>query len=623
MQKALPSEVVLVLGMHRSGTSALTRTLNILGLSVPKTLIKDNSSNVTGHWESMPLSQLNDEFLQLADLTWKDWKLGNVDRIKAKQRQNFHKDLRALLRSEFPGGRPCALKEPRISRIANEYLDFFQEEEIPVRVIIPVRNPLEVIQSLEARNAMDRLDSGLLWLRNVVEAVHATSNLKRAFVAYDEFLERPADMLASAAKVLDFEFPVSPSLVTAEIQRFVNSDLRHHVFESIDVAHDPVTQDWINDAYLALRLLCNDPENETALETLSGIKSRLDSADSLLEIMTANSRQRERNLRADTKRQIQKTEATEAELSELRTELEATYERLQASEAAQTSLRGDLGVNQEKLQTTEGELALARDELNATYDKLQSSDAELASARDELTTTYDKLQSSDAELASARDELATTHEKLQSFDAELASAHDELSSTYDKLQTSDSKLSAVREEFDSTYNKLQSSNAELASVRDELTTTYDRLQNAEVEVDSIQGELKSTYDKLQSSENELNGARAELSSAYDKLQTSKADLGALNGELSATYEKLQSSENELVSTQKALAASNGDVANMFEIQEIKRREMERLQLDSSRLEEEIDVLRGVIEVFKNSTSWRMTSPLRGVIKLMRGVKPGS
>ena len=65
---------IVVLGMHRSGTSALTRTLSLLGIDLPKNLMQPvQGNNETGFWESIDVYHLNDEILRSADSHWSDW----------------------------------------------------------------------------------------------------------------------------------------------------------------------------------------------------------------------------------------------------------------------------------------------------------------------------------------------------------------------------------------------------------------------------------------------------------------------------------------------------------------------------------------------------------------------
>jgi hypothetical protein len=63
-----PCEGVLVVGMHRSGTSATTRVLNLFGLSLceEKDLWLSLPGNETGYWESSSLSRFNERLLTAA-----------------------------------------------------------------------------------------------------------------------------------------------------------------------------------------------------------------------------------------------------------------------------------------------------------------------------------------------------------------------------------------------------------------------------------------------------------------------------------------------------------------------------------------------------------------------------
>ena len=59
---------ILVAGMHRSGTSAVARTLSLLGCKLPKTLMPAGPANEPGHWESRTIMDLNDEILGFSGL---------------------------------------------------------------------------------------------------------------------------------------------------------------------------------------------------------------------------------------------------------------------------------------------------------------------------------------------------------------------------------------------------------------------------------------------------------------------------------------------------------------------------------------------------------------------------
>ena len=57
------SQAILILGMHRSGTSALTRVLNLLGAALANRLVRAASDNEPGFWESLDLNEIHEEAL--------------------------------------------------------------------------------------------------------------------------------------------------------------------------------------------------------------------------------------------------------------------------------------------------------------------------------------------------------------------------------------------------------------------------------------------------------------------------------------------------------------------------------------------------------------------------------
>src|SRR5262245_1129987 len=65
---------ILVVGMHRSGTSAITRMLNLLGATLPKNILGGGPGNETGHWEPRRLIHLHDQLLSEAGSHWNDWR---------------------------------------------------------------------------------------------------------------------------------------------------------------------------------------------------------------------------------------------------------------------------------------------------------------------------------------------------------------------------------------------------------------------------------------------------------------------------------------------------------------------------------------------------------------------
>jgi hypothetical protein len=114
---------VVVLGMHRSGTSALARVLNLLGCALPETLMATNAANTAGYWESDVLVNFNDELLNAAGTEWQDWLPVNPGFSKSPAYPSFIKRAGQLLRQEFGDSPLFVLKDPRNCRLVPFWLE--------------------------------------------------------------------------------------------------------------------------------------------------------------------------------------------------------------------------------------------------------------------------------------------------------------------------------------------------------------------------------------------------------------------------------------------------------------------------------------------------------------------
>src|SRR6266446_6985151 len=62
--QAVSRKAIVVLGMHRSGTSALCGALDVLGVNFGKHLMTANEANTKGYWEHPEIVALHDELLR-------------------------------------------------------------------------------------------------------------------------------------------------------------------------------------------------------------------------------------------------------------------------------------------------------------------------------------------------------------------------------------------------------------------------------------------------------------------------------------------------------------------------------------------------------------------------------
>jgi hypothetical protein len=219
---------ILVVGMHRSGTSAVTRVVNLLGAGIARDLTPPQAdNNERGFWESEAIIAIHDELLAALGAAWdypfqlpKNWLQSNFAR-EAKRK------LAERIGNDFADSRTLVVKDPRIARLLPLWLELLDELQIEPLLVIPFRNPLEVVDSLEKRQAFSPQKSLLLYLWSYLDTEAASRGRPRLFIGYDSLL---ADWRSFAARIQALS---GGRLSTAEnasndIEAFLTTDLHHN-----------------------------------------------------------------------------------------------------------------------------------------------------------------------------------------------------------------------------------------------------------------------------------------------------------------------------------------------------------------------------------------------------------
>ena len=218
---------IVVLGMHRSGTSLLTRVLNLLGCALPKNLLGAHESNPRGHWESLDAIEINDTLLSALGRRWDDVRELPDDWLDREETENARQRIRSLLEREFSSQPMWVLKEPRLCRLAPLWLEAIAALDMDARVIVPVRHPLEVSQSLATRNDLDAGRSHLLWWQHLVEAERGSRDVPRTFLHFHNLVTDWKSECERMAVELGVKWPVRLAAASERIERFIDPTLRH------------------------------------------------------------------------------------------------------------------------------------------------------------------------------------------------------------------------------------------------------------------------------------------------------------------------------------------------------------------------------------------------------------
>jgi hypothetical protein len=271
-------KMILVAGMHRSGTSALTRALSLLGCDLPAHLIPPQPTNPRGLWESEIVMALDDEILQSCGTRWDDWRAIEQGWFGSETARRFRARAVDILAAEYGAFSLGLLKDPRICRLLPFWLDAVQALGAEPAIVLPLRHPLEVCRSLTHRDNLGMGQARLMWLGHVLDAELHSRGRPRVFTTYEGLLEDWRSVADSIASRLALAWPRSCDEARVDIETFLSPRLRHQRASARDLVEDAEGHGWIDEAYHALRRLVEDPADAQAMAALDRARERFDAA---------------------------------------------------------------------------------------------------------------------------------------------------------------------------------------------------------------------------------------------------------------------------------------------------------------------------------------------------------
>lgn len=268
---------LIVLGAHRSGTSSLAGTAAYLGGTLPKNVMGATESNPKGHFEPTDIASLHDLLLFRAGSSWHDTARFPQEWYSSLGFKKFSGALAEAYRDNYGDAPLTVLKDPRINRLIPLWEDVLKQLNTSPRVVIISRNPIEVAQSLHARDHFPLPLGLLIWLRNQLDAEYFTRHMQRTFVNYDDLITNWRSAISKIETQLDITFPDRSALAQSNVDDFLETSLRHHNLSPGQGSTGVVITDWAQDAFSIMsseeRVL-----SASGRATLDRIRMELDSA---------------------------------------------------------------------------------------------------------------------------------------------------------------------------------------------------------------------------------------------------------------------------------------------------------------------------------------------------------
>ncbi|WP_192384902.1 glycoside hydrolase family 99-like domain-containing protein [Mesorhizobium silamurunense] len=348
---------IMVLGMHRSGTSALTRAVSLLGAELPKNLLGSNPSNPGGHWEPQRLIELHDKMLAEAGSRWDDWRSFDPNDLGTARLQFYKAEIAKVIDEEYGSASLFVLKEPRISRFVPLYAEILERMHIDVRYTLVSRNPLAVIASLANRDGFTAGFSSLLWLRHELDAERATRGQSRIFLSYEGLLDDWRHGIEGITSTLGIDWPQPKMEWQSLLATHFSADNQHFTATTDLLDADPRVADWVKDAYAALTALRSNDIDLIATANLDRVRAEFDSVPKIFgEAFFLELDGRLRALHREKIVQHQLIEQRDDEIEKLRREY---MQKILEAQAKAESLEADRA----ELQILAGESVSLADEL--------------------------------------------------------------------------------------------------------------------------------------------------------------------------------------------------------------------------------------------------------------------
>lgn len=513
--KGLERQALMVMGMHRSGTSALAGLLSALGCDGPATPMKANESNPKGYFESSRLMVLHDEILLSAGSSWRDYRPFPQSWLKSPKAQEYRGKLRALIEAEYGDSSFFVVKDPRICRFLPLWTDTLLSMKIQPLAIMTHRNPIEVARSLVARENYP-LDYGLLlWLRHVLDAEADSRNLARAFTSFDRLTDNWAGSAQELAHGLGITWPRYSPVNAVELREFVDVNLRHHRQPAQAVLENDLIAGWIRDSYAILERWVAGDTAPGDRKQLDRIRQAFDESAQVFGPLVSHQDPAAVG-RLTSERDVARKKLQEADRA--LTEQAAALARTEAENQAQAhELKGAAS----RLAQRKAEL----DDLRQEIDAVQADRAAAQAGRDDLARRLEEAEAGkgrqDREMGQVRAQLQELRKQLETRDAALALQEEAAARHSVELAGLQDRMDAERAAAD---QNLAAAQEQLARARQRITVQEDRIL-AQIKANrEVSGRIESLR---RSHVDELSKRKKELERMRESLRAVREDNRAL------------------------------------------------------------------------------------------------
>ncbi len=209
---------IIILGMHRSGTSALSGILHDNGIFFGKTLMPPAFDNAKGFFENERILNINESIFRILGRQWHDTRPMPDDWLLESEILMLLKKAKELVEDEFSSARFIAIKDPRLCLLLPFWRKVLESHGYQIKVIVLMRSISAIRQSLARRNHFNMAKTDMLAALHLLHAFKTSMDLNPTVLHFEKILKGNVEELNELASIiglsdqpLRMEF-LSPSL---------------------------------------------------------------------------------------------------------------------------------------------------------------------------------------------------------------------------------------------------------------------------------------------------------------------------------------------------------------------------------------------------------------------------
>ena len=409
--------------MHRSGTSAITRGLQELGVELGKSLMPAHRAvNAKGFWEDMDVYNLSERLLERLGLRWDSVAPIDASTWERPEITLFRLEAIDLVNAKTAGTPIWGFKDPRTIRLLPFWKSVFEALEIAPCYVIAVRNPLSIARSLEARDRIPPEKSSLLWLQHTIPVVSETADSPRLVVDYDRLMDDPVRELQRMAASLGLEAPKPEKLASSKyVREFLSPELRHTRYNPTTLKVCPALAGLAKEAY---ELLFQAAQDRLSLDDLQRMDPWLQTERTIHEFgaFSGYLEQRENQLQQTVTENAAQAEA----LSQREEDIRQKTERLAEMEQTAAALEDELRERNARVTELQGAVAQRDCQIGTLDHTLSDHFNHIATLNHSANKRDSEIAALNQALADRESQIANLHQALADRDGLIANLNQAL-----------------------------------------------------------------------------------------------------------------------------------------------------------------------------------------------------